>query len=88
MTDQYALEEYTGFTEEEVKELCVKYDMDFDETSSWYDGYMFGQFKHIYNPKSVASAYLEYNAEREEVFIPNKEIIKEFETAMGAGGWS
>ena len=53
MTDQKALEEYTGFTEDEVKELCSRFDMDFEETGSWYDGYMFTKFQHIYNPKSV-----------------------------------
>ena len=29
--------EYTGFTEEEVRELCDKYEMDFDEVKRWYD---------------------------------------------------
>lgn len=29
MTDQFDFEEYTGFTEEEVKELCRRYEMDF-----------------------------------------------------------
>ena len=32
--------------------------------------------------------YLAYDAEREEAFIPNKEIIKEFENAMSNGGWA
>lgn len=36
MTDQKALEEYTGFTEDEVRELCGRYDMDFAEAGSWY----------------------------------------------------
>ena len=31
---------YTGFTEEEVKELSKKYDMDFGDISNWYDGYL------------------------------------------------
>lgn len=159
MTNQKELEEYTGFTEEEVKGLCERYDMDFAETGSWYDGYMFRKFKHIYNPKSVVEAmtcqyfssywtstetyealkrymdmdydglradivqmlgggrvrvntrsfqndmrnfktkddvltllihlgYLGYDAEKQEAFIPNKEIIGEFENAMGVGGWS
>ncbi len=158
MTDQKALEEYTGFTEDEVKELCSRFDMDFEETGSWYDGYMFTKFQHIYNPKSVVEAmkchklssywtttevydalkiyidmdfdglradivymlgggrvrintgsfrndmknfavkddvltllvhlgYLGYDSEKEEVFIPNKEIIREFENAMRVGGW-
>ena len=56
MTDQDVFEEYTGFTEGEVKELCEEFGMDFIETSSWYDGYRFTEFKHIYNPKSVVEA--------------------------------
>lgn len=159
MTDQKALEEYTGFTEEEVEKLCEEYGMDFAQTSSWYDGYRFRRFRHIYNPRSVVEAmccqncsnywtatetyealkiymemdfdglrsdvvqmlgggfvkvntrsfqndmhtfktkddvltllihlgYLAYDSETGEAFIPNKEIIGEFENAMSVGGWS
>ena len=31
MTDQGIFEEYTGFTEQEVRKLCRQFDMDFDE---------------------------------------------------------
>lgn len=31
--------------------------------------------------------YLAYDAGTKEVFIPNKEIIEEFENAMSVGGW-
>lgn len=159
MTNQFALEEYTGFTEEEVKTLCNRFDMDFTETSNWYDGYQFEKFQHIYNPESVVLAmsfrkfssywtstetydalkiyiemdfdglradvvkmlggehvkvntlsfqndmynfhvkddvltllihlgYLGYDSIKEEAFIPNKEIIREFENAMRVGGWT
>nr|MDE7477001.1 ATP-binding protein [Lachnospiraceae bacterium] len=159
MTDQDVFEKYTGFTEDEVKELCEQFDMDFMETSSWYDGYMFTESHHIYNPKSVVEAmrrhkfsnywastevydalktyitmdfdglradiaqmlggghvrvntrsfrndmsnfdikddvltllvhlgYLAYDSREKEVFIPNKEIVEEFETAMSVRGWS
>ncbi len=159
MTDQKVLEEYTGFTQEEVRALCRRFDMDFAETSSWYDGYLFTKFRHIYNPKSVVEAmlfhrfssywtstetydalkvymdmdfdglradivqmlggahirvntlsfqndmrsfktkddvltllihlgYLAYDLQKEEAFIPNKEIVREFENAMSVGGWS
>ena len=159
MTDQFIYEEYTGFTENEVKELCRKYDMDFAQVSNWYDGYQFRQYQHIYNPRSVVAAmkshvlsnywtstetyealkiyiemdfdglrsdivqmlsgervrvntfsfqndmrnfevkddvltllihlgYLGYDAETKEAFIPNKEIMGEFENAMSVSGWS
>lgn len=158
MTDQDVFEEYTGFTEGEVKELCTQFNMDFAETSHWYDGYRFIKFRHVYNPKSVAESmrrqkfsnywtstetyealkiymdmdfdglrtdivqmlggesvkvntrsfqndmrtfhtkddvltllihlgYLAYDFEKKEAFIPNKEIIEEFENAMCVGGW-
>lgn len=158
MTDQKALEEYTGFTETEVSALCERFQMDFEETSSWYDGYRFEKFRHVYNPRSVVEAmscrkfsnywvstevydalkiymemdfdglradivqmlgggrvrvntrsfrndmcnfcvkddvltllihlgYLAYDSEQREAFIPNKEIIEEFENAMSTGGW-
>ena len=31
---------YTGFTEEEVKELCDKFGRPFNEIKDWYDGYL------------------------------------------------
>ncbi len=159
MTDQKALEEYTGFTEDEVRELCGRYGMDFSETGSWYDGYQFINYKHVYNPRSVVEAmtcrrfsnywastevydalkiymdmdfdgmrtaivhmlgggriavntrsfqndmrsfktkddvltllihlgYLAYDSMERKAWIPNKEIIEEFENAMSVGGWS
>ena len=159
MTDQKVLEEYTGFTQEEVGALCKRYDMDFAEAGSWYDGYVFTKFRHVYNPKSVVEAmlchrfssywtstetydalkvyidmdydglradivqmlggahvkvnilsfqndmrnfktkddvltllihlgYLAYDLQKEEAFIPNKEIVREYENAMSVGGWS
>ncbi len=159
MTNQKMFEEFTGFTEDEVKALCEQFDMDFAEIGSWYDGYQFRKFRHIYNPRSVVEAmicqdcsnywtstetydalkpymdmdfdglradivtmlgggrakvntrsfqndmrnfrikddvltllihlgYLGYDSEAKEAFIPNKEIIEEFENAMSVGGWS
>ncbi len=158
MTDQKELEEYTGFTEDEVRELCARFGMDFRKTGSWYDGYRFKRFRHIYNPRSVVEAmrchdfsgywtstetyealkvymdmdfdglradivqmlgggsvrvntrsfqndmhtfrtkddvltllihlgYLAYDSVAKEAFIPNKEIIGEFETSMSVSGW-
>ncbi|MCQ2249054.1 MAG: ATP-binding protein [Treponema sp.] len=44
---------YTGFTEEEVKALCEKHDMDFETAKKWYDGYSFDGGLSIYNPNSI-----------------------------------
>ncbi len=55
MTNADPIAEFTGFTEKEVKELCDRYDMDFEETKKWYDGYSLNTYS-IYNPKSVVEA--------------------------------
>lgn len=47
---------YVGFTENEVKELCQKYDVDFEKMKLWYDGYSFQNEKSVYNPNSVMKA--------------------------------
>jgi hypothetical protein len=61
MMDPSPLEQCVGFTEGEVKGLCNKYQMDFEEIKRWYDGYCFPNAPHIYNPKSVVSAMLRKN---------------------------
>lgn len=47
---------YTGFTEEEVKELCKMNHLDFEKAKEWYDGYTFGTSHSIYNPYSIMQA--------------------------------
>ena len=50
--DAGKLSEFIGFTEDEVKELCKKYNLEFEECRRWYDGY--SQYGiEIYNPESV-----------------------------------
>ncbi len=51
--------EFTGFTENEVRSLCGKYGMDFEEVRQWYDGYDFSGHGSIYNPYSVMCAVRE-----------------------------
>ena len=43
---------YYGFTEDEVKTLCEKYQLDFETTKFWYDGYKVGGYE-LYNPNSI-----------------------------------
>lgn len=50
------LAEYVGFTETEVKSLCQRYNMDFEETKRWYDGYSFSRVKSVYSPNSVVQS--------------------------------
>jgi hypothetical protein len=44
--------EFTGFTDDEVKTLCTRYDMSYEETKRWYNGYNLKGIP-IYNPRSV-----------------------------------
>ena len=72
MTDPGNLAAYFGFTENEVKTLCDRYQMAFEEARSWYDGYMLSagewgnspakmqEENSIYNPKSVVEAMLHH----------------------------
>lgn len=50
--DSKEFTEYVGFTEKEVRALCDKHKMDFDECRNWYDGYHQNGYE-IYNPESV-----------------------------------
>lgn len=58
MEDPGELARFTGFTEQEVLDLCDRYRIDADECSYWYNGYYFRQCGRIYNPKSIVSVML------------------------------
>ena len=120
MTDQNVFEEYTGFTEPEVKELCEQFDMNFPETYEALKIYMDMNFESLkedivmmlggdcvpVNTRSFQNdmrtfktkddvltllihlGYLGYDSKAKKAFIPNREIIEEYENAMSAGGWS
>lgn len=47
---------YVGFTEQEVRDLCKEYGVDFSKMKMWYDGYSFPNAESIYNPNSVMKA--------------------------------
>lgn len=55
MIDPGPLAKYVGFTEDEVKKLCEKYQMDMSEIKNWYDGYSFVNGISIYSPRSVVN---------------------------------
>ena len=67
MTDPGELAPFFGFTEQEVKGLCEKYEMNFEEARTWYDGYELlthrqsGDVQYaMYSPKSVVEAMLRH----------------------------
>lgn len=55
MANQAMFAEYTGFTSDDVAELCKEFDMPVDKMAQWYDGYKVGKYD-IYNPQSVVRA--------------------------------
>ena len=55
--DASELTEFVGFTSDEVKALCEKYNIDYFECKNWYDGYSQHGYE-IYNPESVVKSIL------------------------------
>ncbi len=53
------LEEFMGFTEKEVQDLCLKYDMDYEKMKEWYDGYKMTDDLSVYNHRSVVYALMD-----------------------------
>ena len=53
MLNAGAISPYVGFTEDEVKKLCEKYNQDFEKAKIWYDGYQLAGY-HLYNPNSIS----------------------------------
>ena len=58
--DAGVLAPYTGFTSDEVENLCRMHDVDFQECQRWYDGYSL-QGYDIYNPESVVKCITRKN---------------------------
>jgi len=47
---------FMGFSEDEVKDLCNQYHIDFQSMQEWYDGYHLEDDISVYSPRSVTSA--------------------------------
>ena len=62
MLNSKQLTKYFGFTEDEVKELCKTYEMDFEAVKEWYNGYLINGL-HMYNPNSVYQAVIDHELE-------------------------
>jgi len=77
MTNPREYAEFTGFTENEVKILCEKYDMPYDETKRWYDGYNLKGIS-IYNPRSVVMSMTGRDYDNYWTSTENYEALEEF----------
>ena len=56
MIDSGLLSEFMGFTETEVQNLCVQYNVSYDEMKQWYDGYHMTNDISTFSPLSVVSS--------------------------------
>ena len=59
MLNATPLESFMGFTEQEVYDLCLKYNMDYNEMKQWYDGYRMSIDISVYNHRSVVYALMD-----------------------------
>ncbi len=77
MTNAAPIQEFTGFTEKEVLQLCSEYNADFNEIKRWYDGYTVDG-ESIYNPKSVVEALTRGKFRNYWTSTENYEALEEF----------
>ena len=59
MVNPTPLEEFMGFTEKEVENLCCQYKMEYEKMKEWYDGYRMSPGISIYNHRSVVYAIMD-----------------------------
>lgn len=77
MTNQRELAEFTGFTEQEVQELCPAYDMAYEKMKQWYDGYDLKGIQ-IYNPRSVVMSLLGHDFDSYWTKTETYEALKKY----------
>ena len=78
MVDAGQLAEFVGFTKDEVKDLCEKYEMDFAECERWYDGYHLKQGLSIYSPKSVVQSMRKHECGSYWTITGSYEALKDY----------
>ena len=55
--NDYNYDEYFGFQEHEVRQLCQEHSsLSYEELKKWYDGYYTSDGKSLFNPRSVSKA--------------------------------
>jgi hypothetical protein len=59
MANPLRLAEFVWFAEGEARLLRGRFGRSFEEAREWYDGYLFRNEKHVYNPLSVVRAMLD-----------------------------
>ena len=85
MTSPMQLAPYTGFTEEEVQQLCLSYHMHYDEVAAWYDGYLVNDRV----PVNKREAYREghYVGHKISIYSPLS-VVKAMSTGLIQNYWN
>ena len=91
MFDEYSiispmqLAPYTGFTEEEVKDLCCEYNLQYEDVSDWYDGYEISTII----PVGMRGKYRmgEYDKEKMYIYSPLS-VVKAVSTGKIQNYWN
>ncbi|MDO4806648.1 MAG: AAA family ATPase [Coriobacteriales bacterium] len=90
MFDEYSmvaplqLAPYTGFTEEEVRELCAAWGRDFGDMRSWYDGY---EVKGSVPPRPGTEGKPMLEAPRYALYSPLS-VVKALRSGVIANYWN
>ena len=91
MFDEYSmispmqLAKYTGFTLEEVKELCDEYNMDLDSIIEWYDGYKVAESIPLDKRELYRSG--DYDEHIIQIFSPLS-VVKAMRTGVTDNYWN
>ena len=91
MFDEYSIvspmqfAKYTGFTEQEVKDLCEKYKMSFEDISDWYDGYTVNDVIPVEMREKYRKG--EYNAQVISIYSPLS-VVKAMTTGHIQNYWN
>ncbi len=91
MFDEYSIvspmqfAKYTGFTEQEVKDLCEKYKMSFEDISDWYDGYSVNDVIPVEMREKYRKG--EYNAQAISIYSPLS-VVKAMTTGFIQNYWN
>ena len=76
---------YTGFTSDEVKELCEEYNMDYKEISDWYDGYVVSNMIPVEMREKFRNK--EYNSQNISIYSPLS-VVKAVTTGYIHNYWN
>ena len=77
MTNPREYAEFTGFTEDEVKALCERFQMSYEETKRWYDGYDLKGIS-IYNPRSVVMSMTGHDYDNYWTLTERYDLLKDY----------